>query len=111
MKKLFKSAAIIVTLVIILVIGVTTAAMAAGPNPNPGTCPNTASNGDGTGVCPNPDCPNATLTGEGDGTGVCPNPDCPNDGDGAQYRRQNANEVNGGAALKYQYQHRVCLAQ
>ena len=59
MKKLFKRAAIIVTLVIILVIGVTSAAMAAGPNPDPGTCPNPASNGEGPGVCPNPDCPNA----------------------------------------------------
>jgi hypothetical protein len=104
MKKLFKRTAIIVTLVVILTIGIASAVMAAGPNPDPGTCPNTASNG---GVCPNPDCPNA----DGTGTGICPNPDCPNDGDGLQYRYQHAKQSASGTALQYQHQYRNCQAQ
>jgi hypothetical protein len=76
--------------------------MAAGPNTNPGTCPNAASN-NGTGICPNPDCPNPDGAGTGNGTGICPNPDCPNTGDQLQYQYRNGKQAAGGTAFQYRY--------
>ncbi|MDD5701456.1 MAG: hypothetical protein PHU23_05330 [Dehalococcoidales bacterium] len=82
MKKILRMAGIASALVILLVVSIASLAMAAGPNPDPGT-----------GVCPNPDCPN-----------VCPNPDCPGDGDQLQYR--NGPQYSQGGAHKHQY--RAC---
>jgi hypothetical protein len=89
MKKIFKRVAIASVLVIILVISVASVAMAAGPNSDPGTCPNPDCN---DGVCPNPD-----------GPGVCPNPDCTGDGDQLQYQHRNGLQAANGTGYKYQY--------
>jgi hypothetical protein len=80
MKKIFKRVAIASVLVIILVVSVASVAFAAGPNANPGTCPN-------------PDC----------NDGICPNPDCSCDGDGPKYQHQNGQQQANGAGYKYQY--------
>jgi hypothetical protein len=81
MRKILKMVAIASALVIILVVSVVSTAMAAGPNPAPGS-----------GTCPNPDC-----------TGVCPNPDCTWDGDQLQYQHQNGLQDPKGSAFKYQH--------
>jgi hypothetical protein len=80
MRKRLKLLAIASALVIILVASIASVAMAAGPNPDPGTCPN-------------PEC-----------TNVCPNPDCPNNGDQLQYR--NGSQGSGSGAV--QHQQRAC---
>lgn len=85
MKKIIKMVGIASVLVIILVVSIGSVAMAAGPNPQPGT-----------GTCPNPDC-----------TNVCPNPDCTCDGDQLQTRIGPQNYQ--GSALKTQ--DRTCQAE
>jgi hypothetical protein len=82
MKRILKMVTIVSALVIILVVSVASVAMAAGPNPEPGTCPN-------------PDCP-----------GVCPNPDGSCDGDQLQYRHQNGKQDAQGS--QFQYRYRLC---
>jgi hypothetical protein len=77
MRKISKMAAIASALVIILVVSIASVAMAAGPNPDPGTCPN-------------PECP-----------GECP--DCPYDGNQLQYQNQNGPQGPNGSAFQYQY--------
>jgi hypothetical protein len=81
MRKVLRMAGIASALVIILVVSITSVAMAAGPN---------------AGICPNPDC-----------TNICPNPDCPGDGDQNQYERGQQNSQQG----IFKYQHRACQAE
>jgi hypothetical protein len=89
-KRVIKMVAIIMAVVIVLVVSIGAIAMAAGPNPDPGTCPNT--NSGNSGICPNPECPH-----------VCPNPDCPCDGEQLQYQHQNSTLAQAGNMYRYQY--------
>ena len=77
--KVLKTLAIASVLVIILTATIATATMAAGPNPDPG-------------VCPNADCPNE-----------CPCGDCVCDGDQLQYQHQNGVQNQKGNTYQYQY--------
>ena len=75
MRRILKMVGIITVLVIILAISIGSVAMAAGPNLDPGTCPNTE----------------------------CPNPDCPRDGEPLQFQKGPLGPSDGGH--QYQYKH------
>lgn len=80
--KILKKLAIVSVMVIILTVLLSTVAMAAGPNPDPG-------------VCPNSNCPNECLSG-----------DCVCDGDQLQSQQQNGAQSQKGNI--YQFQYRSC---